>query len=310
MGISDKDSILEQMISLKEDLETKRKEKLKRKEESILLQELQYGEKPSKYFYNLMKQRRVEKRIIQLVDKNDKILNTEEEIKNEVEIFYEDLYGFREVSDFQDILHDLEETDHNKISDEKVEELGREICLKEISKVVGSLKLGKSPGQDGFTAEFFKFFLKDIGIYLMRSLNAAYVCGRFSHFQYLGIITLLPKGNKPRNLLKNWRPISLLNVQYKILSSCIVNRIKPLLDENIHKDQKGFLSGRYIGENIRIIYDIISYADHKNIPGILLFIDFEKAFDCVSHDFLWNVLHFFNYGDKIIQWIKLLYSNY
>ena len=72
---------------------------------------------------------------------------------------------------------------------------------------------------------------------------------------------------------------------------------------------RGFLSGRYIGENIRIIYDLISYADYKDIPGILLFIDFEKAFDCVSHDFLWNVLHFFNYGDNIIKWIKLLYAN-
>ena len=78
-----------------------------------------------------------------------------------------------------------------------------------------------------------------------------------------------------------------------ILSHCISNRIKPLLGENIHKNQKGFfLAGRYIGENIKIIYEVISYAEYKNIPEILLFIDFAKAFDCVSHEFLWNVLHF------------------
>ena len=305
------DSILEQIGSFKEELETIRRERLKRKEENIIIQELQYnnGEKPSKYFFNLMKKRITEKRIIQLLDRNNEILNTEEEIRKEVQIFYEDLYGFQEVLDFQDVLQELKEINYNRISDEKVKEIDGEISFKEINKVVINLKLGKSPGPDGFTAEFFKFFIKDIGIYLSRSFNSAYACGNFSHYQNLGIITLLPKGSKPRNILKNWRPISLLNVQYKILSHCISNRIKPLLVENIHNDQKGFLAGRYIGENIRIIYDVISYTEYKDIPGILLFIDFEKAFDCVSHDFLWNVLQFFNYGDSIIKWVKLMYDN-
>ena len=162
LGANNSDCILEQIRSLKEDLETKRKEKLKRKEESILLQELQYGEKPSKYFYNLMKKRSVEKRIIQLIDRNDKMLNTDEEIRKEVEIFYEDLYGFREVLDFQDVLHELKEINYNRIADEKMEELDRGLSFAEIRKVVLNMKLGKSPGQDGFTAEFFKFFLKDI----------------------------------------------------------------------------------------------------------------------------------------------------
>ena len=304
-----KDSTIERIRSLKEELETIRSEKLKRKEENNTLQELQYGEKPSKYFFNLMKKRNAEKRIIKLLDRNNRMLNTEEEIRKEVGTFYEELYGFQEVLPFQDILHDLKDIDYNRVSNDKVKELDGKISLAEIQKVVNSLKLGKSPGQDGFTAEFFKFFLNDIGIYLMRSLNSSYACGKFSHFQNFGIVTLLPKGNKPRYLIKNWRPISLLNVQYKILSNCIANRIKPLLEENIHNDQKGFLPGRYIGENIRIIYDIISYTDYKNIPGILLFIDFEKAFDCVSHDFLWNVLQFFNYGDTIIKWVKLLYAD-
>ena len=256
-----------------------------------------------------MKKRRTEKRIIQLLDSNNYMLNTEEEIRKEVLIFYENPYGFQEVCDFQDILQELKEIDYNRISDEKVKVIEGEICFEEIQKVVNNLKLGKSPGQDGFTAEFFKLFIKDVGIYLSRSLNSAYACGHFSHYQNLGIITLLPKGNKPRYILKNWRPISLLNVQYKILSHCISNRIKPLLEENIHNDQKAFLTGRYIGENIRIIYDVISYTEYKDIPGILLFIDFEKAFDCVSHDFLWNVLQYFNYGDSIIKWAKLMYAN-
>ena len=149
---ANKDSILEQIGSFKEELESIRRERLKRKEESIILQELQYGEKPSKYLFNLMKKRRTEKRIIQLLDSNNDMLNTEEEIRKEVLIFYENLYGFQEVCDFQDILQELKEIDYNRISDEKVKEIEGEISSEEIQKVVNNLKLGKSPGQDGFTA--------------------------------------------------------------------------------------------------------------------------------------------------------------
>ena len=97
-----------------------------------------------------------------------------------------------------------------------------------------------------------------------------------------GIITCIPKDNKPRRFLTNYRPISLLNIVYKIASAGIANKIKPTLQKLIHTDQTGFICGRYLGENIRLIYDIIHYTEEVNIPGLLLLIDFEKAFDSVS----------------------------
>lgn len=66
----------------------------------------------------------------------------------------------------------------------------------------------------------------------------------------LGIMTCLPKAEKQKQFLKNWRPISLLNVVYKVASGCIANRIKSLLDKLINKDQTGLIKGRFIGENI------------------------------------------------------------
>ena len=65
-------------------------------------------------------------------------------------------------------------------------------------------------------------------------------------------------------------------------SGCIADRIKQFLDKIIHKDQSGFIKGRYIGENIRLMYDIMHYPESHNIPGLLLLVDFEKAFDSVS----------------------------
>ena len=130
-------------------------------------------------------------------------------------------------------------------------------------------------------------------------MNFGYVNGELSNTQKEGIITCIPKENKPKHLLKNWRPITLLNTVYKIGSGSIANRLKSTLDKLISKEQTGFIPGRYIGENIRLIYDLLQYTEENQIPGLLLFIDFEKAFDSVSWKFIQKVLKFFNFGPSI-----------
>ncbi len=84
----------------------------------------------------------------------------------------------------------------------------------------------------------------------------------------------MPKGTKNRFKIKNYRPISLLNTVYKIASGAIANIIKGVLSTLIHSDQTGFVAGRYMGENTRLIYDIMQYTEDKDIPGLLLLIDF------------------------------------
>ena len=105
--------------------------------------------------------------------------------------------------------------------------------------------------------------------------------------------------------MKNWRPISLLNVVYKLASSVIANRIKTVLDCLIHEDQKGFISGRFIGENVKLIYDILFETKNQNLPGLILSVDFEKAFDTVSWKFIEKVLDYFIFGPSVKSWIKL-----
>lgn len=132
--------------------------------------------------------------------------------------------------------------------------------------------------------------------------------GELSITQKQGIVSILPKAGKAREFLKNWRPISLLNVSYKIASACIANRIKTVLDYLIHGNQKGFLKNRFISENTRIIYDVLHEAQNRNIPGIVLLIDFEKAFDSISWKFMYKTLKFFNFGPDLIKWINVLYN--
>ena len=125
-------------------------------------------------------------------------------------------------------------------------------------------------------------FWKGIGIYLLRSTNDGFKKGKLSVTQKLGINTCIPKGDKPKHIIFNWRPISLLNCSLKLLSSVIAERLKKVLPKLINKDQAGFMANRYIGDNIRLIYDSLVNAELFNIPWMLYLVNFEKAFDSVS----------------------------
>ena len=130
--------------------------------------------------------------------------------------------------------------------------------------------------------------------------------------QKRGVIRLLPTPNKKReHLLKleNWRPVSLLNVDYKIGSKTLAMRLEKVLPKIIHSDQAGFVTGRFIRECIRTMDDVLYFTDYRKQPGIALFLDFSKAFDSLEHPFIYNSLKAFNFGDFFIRWLKTFYSN-
>ena len=96
--------------------------------------------------------------------------------------------------------------------------------------------------------------------------------------------------------LENWRPISLLNVDYKIATKVIAKRSEKVLPDIINRSQTGYIKGRFIGENIRIIKDVMHYTSTRNIPGIALFVDLRKAFDTIEWCFFRKTLQQFNFG--------------
>ena len=105
------------------------------------------------------------------------------------------------------------------------------------------------------------------------------------------MITLVPKQGKDVRHLSNWRPISVLNTDYKILTKLYALRLQTVLGDIINPDQVGYLKGRFIGENIRTIKDIMDYTQHFKISGLIALIDFQKAFDTVSWSFLIKCLN-------------------
>ena len=143
----------------------------------------------------------------------------------------------------------------------------------------------------------------------MRAINESFKKDSLSSPQKEGIITLLPKGDKPWQFLKKWRPITLLDVSYKTASGCIAYRIKWILTDIIHSDQTGFISGRCISVNSMLLYDVIHYTEKRNIRGLLLLVDFEKTFDTVSWSFIKKTLNFFKFGPDKKKYIDIFYKN-
>ena len=152
------------------------------------------------------------------------------------------------------------------------------------------------------TFVFLKVIWKQLGFFVLRSINYGYSTGYFSTTQKQGIITCIQKDNK----LKKFS--TLLDTVYKIASGTIANRIKLVLDKIISKDQTGFIKGRCIGENTRLVYDMLQHTEQNDTPGLLLLINFEKALDSLSWSFIQKALKFLNFGYSIRRWIKVFYN--
>ena len=193
-----------------------------------------------------------------------------------------------------------------KLSDDDIENLEGELTIPECRQILKTFNFGKSPGEDGFTVELYIKFFELLAFDLFESLNTAYSRGQLSISQRRGVVTLIPKADSDTLKLTNWRPITLLNVDYKIASKAIATRIKKVLPHLIHCDQTGFMKDRFIGQNIRLLCDLLEQTELENIPGILLQLDFRKAFDTIEWPMIQQVLSIFNFGASIKRWIETL----
>ena len=263
------------------------------------------GEKISSYFCNLEKRNYTNKRITKLTNHDETQITDKIEILNAVKSFYEKLYEKREVENIE--INELV-SNIPKIEQNRAQQLEGKLTLEELSFSLKNMPNGKSPGSDGFSAEFFKMFWQRLGPLVLRSLNEGFAKGELSNSQKEGVIICIPKSDDNRDKIKNWRPISLLNIVYKLGSASIANRMKAVLPDLISLDQTGFLSNRYIGDNIRLIYDVIDHLNSSDLPGILLILDFEKAFDSLDWSFLQKTLAAFGFMNDICNWIKIFYT--
>ena len=163
------------------------------------------------------------------------------------------------------------------------------------------MKNEKSPGSDGLTKEFYECFFNEVSNILITALNHSFTTGKLSTSQCQAPITLIEKKGKDKRFMKNWQPISLINVDTKIASKALAARMENVLTSIVHCNQTAYVKDRYIGESIRLITDLLAYTEENSIRGILFSADFEKAFDSTEHSFIFAALKSFGFGAQFVN---------
>ena len=229
-----------------------------------------YAEKSSSYFFSLEK-RKANSRVIPALFLNHikdtgEVSNNTEEMLNECTAFYAKLYKRvpRTADKADEFLDSME-----KITTSQREGCELQVTAAELTEALSTLKPNTAPGPCGWTAEFFRHFWDIFCPLFLAVVNEVYESGELPESLRGSVTTLLPKKGKDKRCIENLRPISLLPVPYKIIAKAMALRLKKVVGDLVHTDQKGFLKGRYIGENIRLIADLVEYAKDEQIEGLL-----------------------------------------
>ena len=263
-------------------------------------------EKSTGYFLGLEKSRQSANCITSLRDTNGKSQVSDKEILNVTTDFYTQLYQSNASTDGEIDRYVEAIPRENLLDDLDRLECEGLISLEERTIAVGKMKHNKSPGLDGITTEFYQAFWPLLGNLLTEVFSESYESGFLPDSQRKAVMTLIyKKGNEDD--IANYRPISLTNVDYRIQAFILAQRMQKVMDKIICNDQSAYIKGRYMGTNIRLVSDIIDYYDTTDKSGILLMLDFKKAFDSIEMNFLLKSLEYFNFGPSFIKWIQTIY---
>ena len=261
-------------------------------------------EAPTKQFLTIEQNIQKSRQIVQIIDTEGKTQTDTQEIVDTFEKYYTHLFEKEQTDpDIQDKYSQFTQT----LQEHQTHAMDKTITLADIKTALSGMNTNKTPGPDGLTTEFYTYFFTTLGPILHATLEEAYIHNKLPDSMNTSYITLLPKKDTDRTQLKNHRPISLLNTDYKILTKTLANKLKPHLNTLIHTNQQCNIKGRNIQNHNHFIRDLIQYTNDKNIQTCILSLDQEKAFDRVDHTYLHTILQHNKLGDYFCNWVRILY---
>ena len=261
---------------------------------------------PSHFFFGLERKNGQRRLMHSLRSNAGQLLQESADIRQCAVEFYKELYKTEfqaepEVAQsFYEGLPNVPEEDHA--------ELEAELSAQELQEALQSMQSGKAPGIDGLPADFYKALWPVIGDDLLSVLRDSLSNGRLPLSCRRAVLTLLPKKGDLQEI-KNWRPVSLLCTDYKLLSKVLATRLRKVMEHVIHVDQTYCVPSRLITDNVTLIRDVLDLSGSLGCELGLISLDQEKAFDRVEHQYLWQTLEAFGFSSGLIAKIQVLYSD-
>jgi ribonuclease HI/exonuclease III len=280
----------------------------------------EYGEKNTKYWFNLNKFRPKEPPILALHNVNDEIKNTTREMTEIASNYHKNLQKRPEWNNEREIaIQKMLDSIDSRINEEQIKMLEEKTTIEEIDRALIQSNNGKTPGVDGWNYEFWKSWprpekdtresetIPDIIYMLHMLINDIEINGIKEQDFTKGVMFLLYK-KKDKKRIENYRPLTLLNTDYKIYTKTIATKLGKIAPTLLHENQAGFVPGRGLWNHTRTSHLIIEYCDLIGYNGCIVALDQEKAYDKIDHDYMWRVLEKNGLPNKFIERVKELYK--
>ena len=264
---------------------------------------LRKGDKNSKYFHALVKQKRARNRITQLLDENGNVVEDEEGLVANATSYFRQIFESSNPEDIDDALTEVSTSITGAVN----EDLTRPVTEWEVKLSLFAMHPEKAPGPDGMTALFYQKFWDIVKEELSLMVNQFLFEGTMAHGLNDTNICLIPQTDKPKEMTK-FRPISLCNVSYKIISKVLCQRLKKVLPQRISETQSAFVAGRQITDNIMIaleMFHALRTKQGRRVKRMGIKTDMSKAYDMIDWSFIDAVMRKMGFSEI---WIGLIMS--
>ena len=262
----------------------------------------EHGERSNKFFLNSINVRRANSTLDYLNTPSGQVSNMND-ILNHAKEFYVNLYDkhpTENIDNFYQHCPSLSHTAHSEIS--------QPLTINNLKEALKSCK-DSTPGLDGIPYSYYKIFGNELLPLILDAWEFSSITGSLPQSQSTSVISLIPKAGKDKHEIKNWRPISISSCDLKIITKAYSLKVGSHLKEIISESQMGYVPGRDINFNNRVLKLALDYCNSSNLDYSIMSLDAQKAYDSVDHGYITNTLKAYGFPDNFISAVNVLHNN-